>query len=91
MIPVIPMNATATIRQANWLRSPRSSDTMFPMAPRPLAPATYLGFQEGFGSVHGFHLFNLTADVTGHPTGSTVSDGELLKLGFRLPPIPCHR
>ena len=57
------------------------------------APAIFLGEQSGFGirpgRVHpGFLLFNLTADIPGHPCGSTVSDATLRELGYALPAVP---
>ncbi len=51
----------------------------------PLAPATYLGWQKTLNGA-GFELYNLTADVEGHPKGSTVSARTLRDLGYRLPP-----
>jgi hypothetical protein len=35
--------------------------------------------------VEGFELYNLTADIPGHPTGSTVSGKTLTDLGYDLP------
>jgi hypothetical protein len=49
------------------------------------APATFLGEQPGFGIHPGFSLYNLTADILGHPAGSTVSDVTLRELGYALP------
>lgn len=52
---------------------------------RPLAPATLLGVQEGFGPVPDIELWNLTADIPGYKAGGTVSRGTLIEAGFRLP------
>lgn len=52
---------------------------------RPLAPATYLGLQEGFGPVPAIHLWNLTSDIPGYRAGSTVSSATLIVAGYRLP------
>lgn len=54
---------------------------------RPLAPAIYIGWQET-GDGGGFALYNLTEDIEGHPTGSTVSARTLLDLGYRMPMTP---
>lgn len=41
--------------------------------------ATFAGFQEGIPELNiaGFNLWNLTRDIPGHPTGSTVSERTL--------------
>jgi hypothetical protein len=52
---------------------------------RPLAPAEFLCVQAGFGIVPDFELWNLTAPIPGHPTGSSVSRQTLLAAGFRVP------
>ena len=49
------------------------------------APAIFIGEQEGFRLRPAFALFNLTADIPGHPEGSTVSDVTLTELGYALP------
>lgn len=54
----------------------------------PIAPVTYCGFQEGFGRVAGFHLWNLTAPVGIHPVRSTVDSATLIRHGYQLPAIP---
>jgi hypothetical protein len=54
---------------------------------RPIAPAVYIGRQEGVGSVPAFDLWNLTADIEGHNEGSTVSSQTLIAAGFRLPSV----
>lgn len=48
-------------------------------------PAVYLGEQQGWGDQPGFHLYNLTAPIPGHPAGSTVSGDTLTRLGYPLP------
>ena len=55
------------------------------MISKPPAPAIYAGTQEGFGTIPPFRLYNLTANIPGHPAGSTVSDQTLLAAGYRLP------
>ncbi len=55
--------------------------------PAPIAPAVFLGMQECAGVCPDFALFNLTADIPGHPCNSTVSEMTLRKLGFALPPM----
>ena len=52
---------------------------------REVAPAVFVGVQSGFGRVSDFKVFNLAADIAGHPQGSTVSDETLVKAGFALP------
>ena len=58
---------------------------------RLVAPATYLGYQEGlpaFGgrpAVPGLKLWNLTAAVGEHPEGSTVSTQTLHAHGYQTP------
>lgn len=49
------------------------------------APAVFLGIQSGFGFSPDFALYNLTADIDGHPAGSTVSAETLEARGFFLP------
>ena len=56
---------------------------------KPMAPAVYKGFQEGFGSVPGFSIYNLTRSVgPEHVKDSTLSAQTLQKLGYRLPIPP---
>lgn len=56
---------------------------IFPAA-RPMAPAVFIGVQDGFGLRPSFRLFNLTADIAGHPAGSTVSEETLTAAGFTV-------
>lgn len=51
------------------------------------APAEFIGVQEMPGGP-GFDLYNLTADIPGHPKGSSVSRETLEKAGFTVPPRP---
>ncbi len=51
----------------------------------PMAPAVYIGRQEGIGRIPAMDLFNLTEDIPGHPKDSTVSEMTLSRVGFRLP------
>jgi hypothetical protein len=53
---------------------------------RKLAPAVYVGCQDGCGVVESFKLYNLTADIPGHPVGSTVSEQTLVAAGYIVPP-----
>jgi hypothetical protein len=57
-------------------------------ASRPAAPAVFFGIQKWDGLFPDTALFNLTADVAGHPVGSTVSAQTLERLGFAVPAIP---
>ncbi len=51
-----------------------------------LAPVTWLGWQETLEEP--LALWNLTAEIPGHPVGSSVSSQTLLAAGFTLPPHP---
>ena len=53
-----------------------------------LAPAIYVGVQPGCGVMPDFALFNLTADLPGHPRGSTVSEQTLRSAGYDVPERP---
>jgi hypothetical protein len=50
----------------------------------PKAPAYRIGWQES-AKGRGFWLYNLTRDIPGHPSGSTVSEMTLRTKGYRLP------
>jgi hypothetical protein len=50
-----------------------------------LAPATFIGMQEGFGKTPPIELFTLKAPVGEHPAGSTVSRHTLERHGFFVP------
>lgn len=52
-----------------------------------IAPAKFIGWQEGVGAIADFPVFNLTAPIDGHPAGSTVSGRALEEAGYELPPI----
>ena len=62
-----------------------SHPTGLPTQIRPLAPAVFIGVQEGFGGVPSFRCYNLTAQMGEHPPGSTVSEQTLLAMGYQLP------
>lgn len=53
----------------------------------PMAPAFYVGWQEGSQQVPGFSLYTLIEEIPGHPQWSTVSDKTLEAAGFKLPPV----
>lgn len=59
----------------------------------PQSTAEWHAYQQGYKELPGFHLFNLTEDLTNrttgtfHPKGSTVTAKTLLESGFR-PKIP---
>ncbi len=53
-----------------------------------LAPAEFHGIQEGFGVFQDIELWNLTADIPGHPEGSTVSRETLISAGYFVPARP---
>lgn len=52
---------------------------------RQLAPAVFIGRQE-FPGRPGFELYNLTADIPGHPVHSTVSRETLEAAGYIISP-----
>jgi hypothetical protein len=57
---------------------------------RNLAPAEFLGVQDcgpEFPELPKIELWNLTADIPGHPRGSTLSRETITKAGFVLPII----
>ena len=49
------------------------------------APARFIGWQERIGKPP-IQLFNLTADIPGHPKGSTVAAETLKRAGYDVPP-----
>lgn len=49
-------------------------------------PFTYKGYQEGFGTVPGQHVYNLTETIGTHPKGSTVTLNTLKSLGYDVEP-----
>lgn len=57
------------------------------MGVKALAPATYCG-RMGDDECGYLELWDLTADVDGHPKGSTVGENTLRRLGYA---IPCRR
>lgn len=64
---------------------------MVALAERRLAPAVFLGWQSGCGVRPDFALFNLRAEIAGHPRGSTVSAETLEAAGFRVPELVAVR
>lgn len=53
---------------------------------RPLAPAVFIGIQEGFGPIPAIELWNLTGDICGlGKAGATVSRKSIIAAGYRLP------
>lgn len=57
---------------------------------RELAPATFVGVQEGIpeAGIPNVELFNVNRDVAGTVEGSTVARQTLENAGFRVPPVP---
>ncbi len=51
-----------------------------------LAPVRWLGWQRGLPGAEPVALWNLTADIAGHPVGSTVGEAELRAAGLEVPP-----
>lgn len=56
----------------------------------PLAPAVFLGVQEGYPArgIPDVELWNLTRGIAGHVAGSTVSRQTLERAGFFVPVAP---
>ena len=54
--------------------------TKHPVQARRLAPATFIGIQDGFGVFPSIELYNLTARVGIHSVGSSVSDSTTQRL-----------
>lgn len=52
---------------------------------RPVAPAYFVGIQDGFGFMPAFELYTLTGPLGGHPEGSTVSRETIEKHGYSVP------
>ncbi len=51
----------------------------------PVAPAFYVGWQEGANQFPGFSLYTLLEEIPGHAQWSTVSGKTLVDAGFMLP------
>lgn len=51
----------------------------------PVAPAFYVGWQEGANHFSGFSLYTLLEEIPGHAQWSTVSGKTLVDAGFMLP------
>lgn len=62
-----------------------------PISARPIAPASYAGYQSGFGVMPGFHLWTLNTAIPGYAEGSTLSERTLLDLGYDLPSTAISR
>lgn len=58
-----------------------------PFDARPLAPAFFVGVQEGFQHLPAIEIYNLTAQLGDVPAGSTVSRATLEDAGFYLPAL----
>lgn len=52
----------------------------------PIAPAIFIGIQEGIAHIPDTEIFNLTAEVAGRPMHSTVARFTLESAGFFVPP-----
>lgn len=52
-----------------------------------LAPAVFIGIQDGFGVVPAIELYALTAPVGMHPARSSVSRRTLESHGYYVPPV----
>ena len=57
---------------------------VFQVSP-PIAPAYFVGVQDGFGFMPAFELYTLTGPVGFHPAGSTVSRETIEKHGYSVP------
>ena len=62
--------------------------TKRPAQARRLAPAKFIGIQDGFGLTPSIELYNLTARVGIHPVGSSVARCTLESHGYYVPPLP---
>lgn len=63
-------------------------DSAHPFAPaRPPAPAFFVGVQSGIGTKPDLELWTLTADIPGHPEGSTVSRETIEAAGYDMPEV----
>jgi hypothetical protein len=51
----------------------------------PLAPAVFIGVQEGWGVIPDSELYNLTAPIPDRTTGSTVTRETLEAAGYYVP------
>lgn len=55
------------------------------------APAKFCGVQAGFKHLPDVELYNLTAPVGHHCTGSTVSRQTLERHGYTVPPLTAEQ
>ncbi len=70
------------VKRQGRLRLSKRTDIQGPQ----LAPAYYVGWQEGTTQNAGFSLYTLMEEIPGHPRWSTVSGKTLKDAGFMLPP-----
>ncbi len=78
----IPGIVTAVVMKQGRLRLAKRTDNH---SKSQLAPAFYVGWQEGTTQAAGFSLYTLIEDIPGHPQWSTVSGKTLEDAGFMLP------
>ena len=62
--------------------------TTVPFTVRPLAPAVFIGIQQGLGAIPAIELYNLTATVGEYREGTTVSRHTIETMGFYVPAVP---
>ncbi len=79
----IPGNLVLVLKEQGRLRLRQRTDVQ---GKAQLAPAFYVGRQEGSTQVAGFSLYTLMQEIPGHPQWSTVSGKTLEDAGFILPP-----
>jgi hypothetical protein len=78
----IPGIVVPVAREQGRLRSSKRNDFE---GKAQLAPAFYVGWQEGTMGTEGFSLYTLTKEIPGHSQWSTVSGKTLVDAGFMLP------
>lgn len=81
------MSATATLEHAhiNQVFPDRSYGNIPVKSCKSPAPAEFVAIQDGFGIVEDFEMWNLTRDIPGHCSGSTVSRQTLEAAGYFVP------
>ena len=79
----IPGKLVPVLKEQGRLRLRQRTDVQ---GKAQLAPAFYVGRQEGSTQVAGFSLYTLMQEIPGHPQWSTVSGKTLEDAGFILPP-----
>ncbi len=91
-----PVPDASNPEQVAQAEAQRVGEAMVNAGAKPLAPAEFIGDQEGLPAkdgrpaVPGFELYNLTADIPGHPKGSSVTRETLEKAGFEVAPRPAE-